>query len=128
MLTIRTSQNYRNVTFLNQMEWYKVKLKVKEVQNLAAMLFECVNDPVNLHNDDELELLVLVDILRLMEKKVHSKFTASLTLSRSQARTLFLWLNECHFEEPYQEFLAAAVVAQIDKQIPVDAKGYGRGK
>jgi hypothetical protein len=127
-LHIHSSINFKNVTFVSPVEVYKVSLSVVEAQFLTEMLLDCVSDPIYLVEDSELELLILAEVMAFLKNKVHGKFKASIKLSRSQARTVFMWLNERSFDHPLHQSLGYKIVAQIDKQISIDSKWYHRNE
>lgn len=98
-------------------DYFIVGLKKENALVLSAMLNQCL-ESTEISDDTELELLIIDEIRYLLEKKYYTcKHNARLELSRSYARTLFLWLNQYSFGHPLQTNLACNVVDQIYKQL-----------
>jgi len=96
---------------------YSIKVKKSDLCDIGIMLFICLStQPID--DEHELELLVLEEIRKNLEKKyLTCSGNTTVKLTRSQARTLFLWLNDVDFEHPLHNILAGKIVEQIYKQM-----------
>lgn len=96
---------------------YSIKVKKSDLCDIQIMLNICLStQPVD--DEHELELLVLEEIRKYLDKKfLTCSDNTTIKLSRSQTRTLFLWLNNIDFEHPVLNILARKIVEQISKQM-----------
>jgi hypothetical protein len=109
--------NHAQTDFKRSRTQYTIRLTRDEVECLAQMLFYCLMN-VTSSDDNELELLILEELRCILAKKYHTCANkTSMKLTRSQARTLFMWLNESAFFHSHQHILASELVDQIYKQI-----------
>jgi len=109
--------NPEQVSFKTIRESYMIKLTRDEVADMCQMLFYCLSIANQTH-DMELEMLILEELRITMNKKrVNCSSKTSMKLTRSQARTLFLWLNLVRFEHRLHENLSIRLVDQLYKQI-----------
>lgn len=105
-----TQANFRTVR-----TQYLITMTRDEVLYLETMISGMIQAAME---DLELELLVLIELrLQLTKKYFTCAANTSMKLPPSQARTLFVWLNEIPFSDPLQKILAYRLVDQIYKQI-----------
>lgn len=94
-----------------------LRLHKDEIGNLAAMLTQCIDWCCDVP-DLELEYILLKETKQLLLKKYGIiSNNANIVLSCSQARTLFVWLNEVAFEHPLEKSFSYDIVGRIYKQI-----------
>ncbi|WP_028978958.1 hypothetical protein [Sporocytophaga myxococcoides] len=96
---------------------YLIKVKKSDLSDIGIMIFICLSaQPVD--DEHELEILILEELKKSLEKKFQTcSDNTTIKLSRSQARTLFLWFNEIDFEHPFHNILAGKIVKQISMQM-----------
>ena len=93
-----------------------IRMEKQQISNLISIVEEFFHTPSQ--DDLELEIIILKEIRQLLLKKYHIiSNRANVDFNCSQARTLFLWLNNSHFEHPLKESLSCWVIDQIYRQI-----------
>jgi hypothetical protein len=101
----------------NKRDKYPLHLSKDELFLLQSMI-QMMNTNQELSEEEELERIILEELRQtLLKKYVLVQYKANLTLCRSHARTLFLWLSQYEFTHPLEKSLAYGVIDQIYKNL-----------
>lgn len=92
------------------------RMSREQIGSLANMIDEMLT--VVSDDDSELEIIILKEVkILLVAKYKVTMYTASVSFSCSQSRTLFLWLNDFDFSHPLENSFACWVIDQIYKRV-----------
>lgn len=109
--------NHSEASFKTAREKYLLKLTKDDVIELNKMLYLCLDRHAS-NQDHELEMLILEEIRNVLDKKIYTcSMRTTMKIPRSQARTLFMWMNEITFSHPLHNSLAGRIVDQIYRQM-----------
>jgi hypothetical protein len=115
-LHIKSDLSHAVVAFASHSKPISLRLDKEEIAMLTGMIGLFLIQLSKM--DSELEAIVLKEIQQLLMKKyMIISNRANIPLTCSQARTIFIWLNDYTFEHPLQQSFSYKLVGDIYKQV-----------
>ena len=93
-----------------------IRLDKEQISMLMAMIGQF---QIQLSKGDlELEAIIFREVQRILWKKYNIISTrANIDFTPSQARTLFIWMNDFTFDHPLQQSFSCKLISEIYKQV-----------